>query len=159
MRNPFLLRGLLVAGCVALLDQLSKKFLLGIMQGHEHFVEVTSFFNLVMVWNRGVSFGLLQSNDARHALIAFTLLVLCALFVWLARARSTALTTALGMIIGGATGNLFDRFIYRAVADFFDFHVLGHHWPAFNIADAAISCGVALLLWHGWREDRAPRSL
>lgn len=157
MRNRPLLLGLLVAGLTALIDQLSKKALLGLVLDKGWPITVTPFFNLVMVWNRGVSFGMLRDADARHVLIGFTTLVIACLLVWLNRAGGRLLPYALGLVIGGAYGNLLDRVIYGAVADFFDFHALGHHWPAFNVADAAICIGVALLVWQSWCEERGGR--
>jgi signal peptidase II len=156
MRNPPLLWGLLVAMLVALADQMSKKALLGLMASATGPLTLTPFFNLVMVWNRGVSFGMFREADARLGLIVFTALVIIGLLFWLARARGKLLPLALGLVMGGAFGNLLDRIIYGAVADFFDVHAFGYHWPAFNVADAAICTGVALLLWQSWREE-SPR--
>lgn len=152
------LGGLWIAMTVALIDQFSKGALLKLMANSTGRIEVASFFDLVMVWNRGVSFGMLQQADARHALMIFTGCVIAGLMVWLSRATSKAQVIALGLVLGGAFGNLLDRFIYGAVADFFDFHLLGHHWPAFNVADAAICIGVALLMWESWASGRTPAS-
>lgn len=154
MRNRPLLLGLLIAGIVALLDQLSKKALLELVLSLGWPIKITPFFNLVMVWNRGVSFGMLRDADARHLLIGFTLLVIACLLVWLSRSGGRLLPWALGLVIGGAYGNVIDRVIYGAVADFFDVHAFGYHWPAFNVADAAICIGVALLIWQSWQEER-----
>jgi signal peptidase II len=110
--------------------------------------EVTPFFDITMVWNYGVSFGLFPAEDpiARFVLIGFQIFVSLALFIWLLSVRNTILAVAIGMVIGGALGNVIDRFMYGAVADFFDFHLFDHHWYIFNVADAAIVVGVALLL-------------
>lgn len=122
-------------------------------------VEVFPFFNIVMVWNYGVSFGLFPAEDeiARYVLIGFQLFVSVALFVWLLNVSNRILAIAIGMVIGGALGNVIDRFIYGAVADFFDFHLFGLHWYIFNVADAAIVVGVALLLLDAlvWRRDES----
>lgn len=158
MRNPPLLWGLLVALMVALLDQLSKKALLEMMQATQGPITLTPFFNLVMVWNRGVSFGMLGNADARLGLIAFTSLVILGMLIWLARVRGKLLPLALGLVMGGAYGNLLDRVIYGAVADFFDIHAFGFHWPAFNVADAAICSGVMLLLWQSWKEEASRKA-
>ena len=114
-------------------------------------VAVTPFFNLVLVWNPGISFGLLQSdsNVGRFLLTAFALCVIGALAVWLARARSPMLAAALGLVIGGAAGNVTDRIAWGSVADFFDFHLGGWHFPVFNVADAAIFCGFVLIVADG----------
>jgi signal peptidase II len=150
MRDRRTVGGLWIAMAVALIDQISKGALLKLMATSTGRIEVTSFFNLVMVWNKGVSFGMLQQADARHALMVFTGCVMAALLVWLSRATSKWQVIALGLVLGGAFGNLLDRVIYGAVADFFDIHFFAYHWPAFNIADAAICIGVALLLWESW---------
>ncbi len=111
-------------------------------------IVVTDFFNLVMVWNRGVSFGLFAgSSDAmRWVLLAVALAVSAGLLVWLARTPSRFVAISLALIIGGAIGNAIDRLRFGAVADFIDLHVAGWHWPAFNLADSGITVGVALLI-------------
>ena len=133
-----------------LLDRLSKWWLLeqfGIATRPP--VRVAPFFNLVMVWNPGVSFGLLSGGAdwQRFGLVGFAVVVAIVLIVWLVRARSVPVACALGLVAGGAVSNAWDRITYGAVADFFDFHVAGYHWYAFNIADAAITVGAALLLF------------
>ncbi len=111
-------------------------------------IEITSFFNLTMVWNRGVSFGMFSDQALQAELFAaFSTIVAIGLAVWMVRSKDLFLTVTLGLVIGGALGNAWDRLIYGAVADFFDFHLMGWHFWAFNIADSAISIGVALLLW------------
>jgi len=112
-------------------------------------VEVTPFFNLVMVWNKGVSFGLLASDGfwGRLLLMTFISGVLITLGFWLYRSTGWMMSVGLGMIMGGALGNLTDRFLYGAVADFFDFHIFGYHFYIFNVADASIFLGVLLLIY------------
>jgi signal peptidase II len=142
--------GALVALIVLALDQASKWWLLHVYDiAARSPVEVTSFFNLVMTWNRGVSFGLLSGHGdmGRWVLAGFAVAVSVALAVWMLRAATLLISLALGLIIGGALGNAIDRVVYGAVADFFDFHLAGWHFWAFNVADSAISAGVALLLW------------
>ncbi len=141
--------GLAVAALVFAADRLSKALLLDLLREHGPVVELTPFFNLVMVWNRGVSFGMFQSGETgRWLLSALALAIVVGLVVWLRRAEPWWLAAGLGGVIGGALGNVCDRLWYDegAVADFFDFHVAGWHWPAFNIADAAIVVGVGLIL-------------
>ena len=111
-------------------------------------IPITGFFDLVLVFNRGVSFGIFGGAPswATAALIVFALLLSAALCIWMWRADSVLLGTALGFVVGGAIGNVIDRFLHGAVVDFLDFHVAGYHWPAFNVADSAITIGVAFLI-------------
>lgn len=111
-------------------------------------IEVTSFFNLVAVWNTGVSFGLLQNSpDFMPTLLTgFAVLVAIIIFVWGLRARHYLERYAAMLISAGAIGNALDRFRFKAVADFVDLHIAGHHWPAFNVADASIVLGAAFLI-------------
>jgi len=110
-------------------------------------IPVAPFFNLVAGWNRGVSFGMFNSETAvAGVFIALAGLIVVLLSVWLFRAERTPIALALGLVIGGALGNVIDRIRFGAVFDFLDFHVFGRHWPAFNVADAAISLGAAFLL-------------
>jgi signal peptidase II len=111
-------------------------------------IPVIPHFNLTMVWNEGVSFGLLQG----FGIWPLTLLALgiSAIFiVWIFKSSTWAECIALAMIVGGAIGNVIDRLRFGAVADFFDVYAYGYHWPAFNIADACITIGVVILLIHG----------
>jgi signal peptidase II len=108
--------------------------------------DITSFFSLTMVWNHGISFGLFQS-DTPYALIGLALLISGVFSVWLWRATGWTQAIALAMVIGGALGNVIDRFHFGAVADFFDFHIKGWHYPAFNMADSFITIGIAILLF------------
>lgn len=111
-------------------------------------VEVTPFFNLTMVWNEGVSFGLFHGSGVW--ILSGLALAITALFsVWLCRATGWLQAVALSLVIGGAVGNVIDRFRFGAVADFFDFHIMGWHYPAFNIADCGIVVGIALLVIDG----------
>ncbi|MEN3952400.1 signal peptidase II [Iodidimonas sp. SYSU 1G8] len=142
--------GFVVMAATVALDQASKWWLLGPYDiGTRQPVEVTSFFNLVLTWNTGISFGLLGTYGdlTRWLLTGFAVAVAIALAVWMIRATNLLLTVALAFVIGGALGNAIDRVVHGAVADFFDFHLAGWHFWAFNIADSAISIGVALLLW------------
>lgn len=147
------LNGLTVAAAIGLADQLSKWLVLSQMGDVQRTVPVTSFFNLVLVWNRGVTFGLLNTQTAKaympYILIGVAAVIVLLLGRWLLRTGSTFVACAVGLVMGGALGNIIDRFRYGAVVDFLDFHYAGYHWYAFNIADAAIVTGVALLLLDG----------
>jgi signal peptidase II len=110
-------------------------------------VEVTSFFDLVLAWNKGVSYGLFQAESmgGRFVLIMFALGVVFGLGIWLARSSHWLIAVAIGLIVGGALGNVFDRLVYGAVADFFSFHAFGFYWYIFNVADVWIVMGVVLI--------------
>lgn len=131
-----------------LADQLSKYYWLEIAHiGAVSPINMTPFFNLVMVWNRGISFGMFSGHDATYGLIALSLTIVGLLLWWVRDLQTRNEILAVGLIIGGAMGNVIDRLRFGAVADFFDFHLLGYHWPAFNIADSCIFIGVVLLCW------------
>jgi signal peptidase II len=117
--------------------------------GSRGIVTITPFFDLVLVWNPGISYGLLPQDSAigRLGLILFALVASLALAIWLARVTSRLAAISIGLIIGGALGNALDRILYGAVADFFSFHAFGLEWYIFNIADTAIVAGVAGLLY------------
>ncbi len=136
-----------MAAAVALADQIIKWWAVGILGDEPYGIEIMPFFNLVLVWNRGISFGLFGGGSLPPWLLAaIALAVALTLAIWLRRVETRLLALAIGLVIGGALGNVIDRFRFGAVADFLDFHWDGYHWPAFNLADAAISVGVVLLL-------------
>ena len=148
--------GLSVGATVVVLDQLTKWLIRDVVLDTARYIEVTGFFNIVAVWNRGVSFGLFASDSpwTPYLLSALAITISIVLIVWLRKAETTFLALALGFVIGGAIGNVFDRFIWGRVYDFLDFHAAGYHWPAFNVADAAISVGVGLILLDGFIAKR-----
>lgn len=148
MINPPLRTGLIALGLTLVLDQLSKWWILTVTMVPPQIIPVTDFFNLVLVLNRGVSFGIFGDGAdwVPWALTAFALGLSVVLSVWLWRAQNRILGLGLGLIIGGALGNVIDRVRFGAVVDFLDIHVAGWHWPAFNIADAGITVGVVFLL-------------
>lgn len=146
-RQRALTIGFVVAALILVLDQVTKWWIVGQVMDPPRVIEVTPFFNLVMVWNRGITFGLFGDAEwGRWAFAALALAIVVVLITWLARADRRWVAAALGLIIGGAIGNVIDRIRWGAVADFLDFHVAGWHWPAFNVADSAIVVGVGLLL-------------
>lgn len=111
-------------------------------------IKLTQNFDLVMAWNKGVSYGLFQaeSTAGRIGLVVFALAIVIGLGLWLAKAGNKPLAISIGLIIGGALGNVLDRLIYGAVADFFSFHAFGFYWYIFNVADVCIAVGVCLIL-------------
>jgi signal peptidase II len=148
-----LARGLAVAIVVVILDQLSKAAVLAFFaaRGFGDREVVTSFFNLTLTYNRGISFGLFNDGAGLNALV-FSLAaaaIVAVLIYWLSRASSPFFAVAIGLIIGGAVGNVIDRLRLGAVVDFLDFHLAGVHWPAFNLADSAICIGVAAMVLDG----------
>jgi signal peptidase II len=148
-----LARGFATAVVIAILDQLSKAAVLVFFDGRVlgDRETVTSFFNLALTYNRGISFGLFNGGAGLSALF-FSLAaaaIIVVLVYWLSRVASPFLAVAIGLIIGGAVGNVIDRIRLGAVVDFLDFHVGYLHWPAFNLADSAICIGVAAMLLDG----------
>jgi signal peptidase II len=142
--------GLSIAALVVLVDQVHKAWMLYVYDiGAKGIVTITPFFDLVLVWNRGISYGLLPQESllGRLGLIAFALTASLALAAWLARVTTAIAASGIGLIIGGAIGNAIDRIAYGAVADFFSFHAFGLDWYVFNIADVAIVAGVVGLLY------------
>ncbi len=139
--------GLGIAAGVLLLDQIVKTLVVGFFDGRPGGIEVTPFFNFVMVWNRGVSFGILGGGALPPWLLAAVAGgVAVGLAIWLARVAERRLAIGIGLLIGGALGNVADRLRFGAVADYLDFHWGPRHWPAFNLADVAITLGVAVLI-------------
>jgi signal peptidase II len=148
--------GLVVAAVIFALDQACKAvFLYGLgwietlgqpMNGKQ--IEVLPFLDFVMVWNTGISYGLLQADSAfeRWLLALFALGVTGFLVWWLRGIKDTRLALSLGLIIGGALGNVLDRILYGAVADFFYLHAFGYGWYVFNIADTAVVMGVVIMV-------------
>lgn len=114
------------------------------------FLNLSPFLNFVMVWNQGISFGMLDNYSPGIALlfICVSTLISIGMLIWLAFSRSRAVALALSLIVGGALGNVVDRVRFNAVADFIDVHLGEHHWPAFNVADSCIVLGAAILMLH-----------
>lgn len=143
--------GILISGLVLVLDQFTKWLFRDVILESARYIEVTGFFNIVEVWNRGVSFGLFASDSSWTPILLSGLAIIISgvLVNWLRKAETKLLAVALGTVIGGAIGNVVDRILWGHVFDFLDFHVAGYHWPAFNVADSAIFVGVALILLDG----------
>ena len=148
--GPWFRGGISLAVLALVLDQLSKWWIIHVydLPARER-VAVTPFFDLVMLWNPGISYGLFAQDTelGRNLLIAFALVTALLLIVWMARTHNRLLALSLGLIVGGAIGNAIDRAVYGAVADFISVHAYGFYWYVFNVADAAIVAGVVGLLY------------
>jgi signal peptidase II len=139
--------GLILAFLVFAADQAHKWWMLRVFKIAEGgTVEITPFFDLVLVWNKGVSYGLLNT-DNQWIFIVLNLLICAVLWAWMCGLNRPISAAAIGLILGGALGNIVDRLLYGAVADFFHLHWGGWSWYVFNVADLAIVAGVALLLY------------
>lgn len=111
------------------------------------YIIITDFFNIVKVWNHGVSFGMFNNLEySKEIFVILVAIIATGLVIWLYKIEDKILSAAISLILGGALGNMIDRIINSAVADFLDFHVLGYHWPAFNLADISVFCGVVLFI-------------
>lgn len=141
-----ILIALVVAAVIIVFDQWSKFFILQIPElSTSNAIEITSFFNIALVLNRGISFGMFSEHDQPLLLIAIALAIIAVLLRWLWKDSTIMLAIGVGMAIGGAIGNMIDRILYGAVVDFLDFYIGNLHWPAFNIADSFIFIGVVVL--------------
>jgi len=141
-------RWYLLAAAVVLLDQASKAVITAIFSRGD-VLPVTSFFNLVLTYNRGAAFSFLAGAGGwqRWALSAIAIVLSVVLVIWIARAAQRWVEALpLALILGGALGNLVDRLRLGGVVDFLDLHWGGYHWPAFNVADMAISAGAIIIL-------------
>ena len=152
--TPHLRAGVIAGIATLVIDQATKLWLLFPFDlANRGVVKVTPFFDLVLLWNVGISFGWFQNDGllAQAALTAIKAVAVVVLAIWMARSRNWLATVALGLIIGGAIGNAIDRVAYGAVVDFALFHLqIGgntFNWYVFNLADAAIVAGVAALLY------------
>jgi signal peptidase II len=160
--------GLAVGLATAAIDQATKLWLLYVFDIQARIpVRITPFLDLVLVWNKGISYGLFQQEGAfgQWALLGIKAAAIVCLWVWLARTGSRLTAVALGLITGGAVGNAIDPFVHEGVADFVLFHIttqtIHFNWYVFNFADTAIVAGVAGLLYESLFRDgaaKAPRS-
>ena len=140
-----------IALSVAFFDLLSKRIIFSILEQQNNLypeIKIFDFFSLVYVWNRGVSFGMF--NHLEQSQLIFSIIqggIALGLSFWLYTNEKKHFAIALGLIIGGALGNVIDRIKNGAVADFLDFHIAIYHWPAFNLADSCVFIGVVILLF------------
>lgn len=145
MSKYFYLSGIVFA--VVSSHQLARLVIFPAVAAHEQF-EVTPFFNLVEVWNHGVSFGMMKGLPYGQWLLSGISLSITAIMLYcLQKAEDKFSIAAFSLIVAGALGNVLDRIIFGAVADYLDFHAFGYHWPAFNFTDVAIVTGAGLLLF------------
>lgn len=146
---------LLILLLVFLIDQITKIWVLNLISYGE-IMHITDFFNIVLTYNHGVTFGMLKaySNLQFYILSGAIIAVIFLVFVWWLKSENYWQLYATTLIIAGALGNLCDRIRLRAVVDFLDFHINGWHWYAFNIADSAIVCGVIVLIFESYVLNR-----
>ena len=135
---------------IVIVDQITKSIVMNNLRIHESVTVIAGFFNLVHLRNRGMAFGFLNRPDIGfgfYLLVAASFVAIVFLLIWFMRLKEgDSLTVlALSLIMGGAIGNLIDRLRFREVIDFLDFYVGNYHWPAFNVADSAITVGVILV--------------
>jgi signal peptidase II len=147
-----------VSAGVVVLDQISKHLVRDLLANGS--IRVTSFFDLVLILNPGAAFSFLSSAAGwQRELFIGIALGASGLIIYLMRkhAADRVFCLGLGLILGGAIGNVIDRLLLGAVVDFLYFHIGEYYWPAFNIADSAITCGAGLLIWDSFRRSRAKR--
>src|SRR6185436_20765409 len=140
-----------IAAAVVVADQLTKWIVLGRFAPYER-LEVTGFFNMVLVFNKGAAFSFLAAAQGWQSpvLAGFALIAAVVVSVLIYKKPGQKLFCAgLALILGGAVGNVIDRLRFGHVVDFLDFHAMGWHWPAFNVADSAITIGAVLLILEG----------
>jgi signal peptidase II len=157
-KNSWSVYGLIVFG-ILLADQLSKYLVMTRLTLGTAIDVIPHFFRIISVRNTGIVFGLFSHNSAQShqsVFIVFTLLAIGAIVFYSYRKIRSGSPDfyPLALILGGATGNLADRFIHGKVVDFLDFYIRSYHWPAFNIADSGIVVGVSLLLLFQWYEEK-----
>ena len=130
------------------LDQVTKWWIINYIMQPIKILPITPFFNIVLTWNSGISFGIFSNQGSFSVIILSTLATLIVFFlaVWLMKAVNKKLIIGLICIIGGAIGNIIDRVYHGAVIDFLDFHIKSYHWPAFNVADSCIFIGATLII-------------
>lgn len=151
MKKKYFIFGLL-AGIVIVIDQLTKFIITHTIPIYGSVPVINGFFNLVHIYNRGMAFGLMNQpgNDITfYVLTLLTIGAIIGLIIWYSKLKdeSWKVTMAFSLILGGAVGNLVDRLFFKKVIDFLDFYIGSYHWPAFNIADSAITIGTCVLAY------------
>lgn len=132
---------LLIALVVTIIDRLAKFLILNNLLQDQSIEVVPKVFHLTLVLNKGTAFGLFRNFSAFFTVTSFLIVALIGVYAWYSKCRDLVLLVALGLILGGAVGNLIDRLLFGYVIDFLDFRI----WPVFNIADSAITIGAVLL--------------
>jgi len=151
---------ILVTLSVLLGDQWTKWYIDQTMSLHQSRTVIENFFNITYVHNSGAAFGILANSDYRLPLLSGVAIVACVLIGWMFHRLPISACVqrfGLALVFSGAVGNLIDRIRLGVVIDFLDVHWYQHHWPAFNVADSAITVGVALLLIDLWFEEKKKR--
>ncbi|MGQ9632732.1 MAG: signal peptidase II [Bryobacteraceae bacterium] len=157
-----------LAAFVLILDRITKLLAEAYLAPADTIRVIPGFFNLILTENRGIAFGVFSENESEWRtffLSGITLLIMALVTVMLWQRSPTGMAASrlsrygLAMVLGGAAGNLYDRMLKGAVTDFLDFHLGAYHWPAFNVADSAITIGVGLVLLDLWRSHRKVRLL
>jgi len=146
----------ILAALIVVIDQITKYIIVQKFALHETLV-VTPFFNLVRVHNTGAAFSMLADAGGWQRVFFIVIAIAASVWVvWLLRRypQQKLFCLALGMILGGAIGNLIDRVLFGAVVDFVQVHYAGYFFPAFNVADSAITCGAVLFIWDGIKPPR-----
>ena len=157
VKNKRYLQLVFISVSVWLLDQLTKWLVINYLEPYQRIIKITPFLNLIPVRNTGVAFGLFagKADGIQVFFMIFALIAIATLLYFYFTPRFSSLKTwGCGLVIGGAFGNLIDRLRHKNVVDFIDCHLGNYHWPAFNIADSAISIGMFLLLLYFYREKR-----
>jgi signal peptidase II len=148
---------LALSALIVVLDQATKLIVTNYLAVHE-MVTVTPFFNLVLTYNPGAAFSFLSSASGWQRWLFIAIALAASVWIVFLLRRYTRLrlfAAALSLVLAGAVGNLIDRVLFGAVIDFLDFHAFGYHWPAFNVADTAITCGALLLVWDTLRPHKS----
>lgn len=153
-------RWLILAAAIVVADQVTKYAVAQALAGGQSVV-LAPFLNLVLVYNSGAAFSFLSDAAGwqRGLFIAIALVASAWIVYLLHRYPDQRLfALALSLVLAGAVGNVIDRIAHGAVIDFLDFHALGYHWPAFNVADSAITCGAVLLVWDAFKPGRSTQA-
>ncbi len=162
MNKKYLLPGVMI-GMILLLDQITKFYVDSSMRLHESIPVIQGFFSITYVRNPGAAFGFLADASPLFRAIFFVAVTVLAIilvvhYIWKSRVEEPRLTFALSLILSGAVGNLIDRVRLGEVIDFLDVYIGSHHWPAFNVADSAISIGAAILFFELMRRGKESRT-